>query len=112
MPTLRATTFKGSQHSFIEVLEQHGIKYNKLVPPSGVPMASGLNIEIIISGGWGVLAVACLAWAHVRKSRRINVTMKDNKPVWLEGYSAEEAAKILESASQIAAIDTKPEDDA
>lgn len=112
MRTLRATTFKGSQRSFIEALEQHDIKYNKLVPPSGVLLASGLNIEIIISGGWGVLAVACLAWAHMRKSRRINVATKDNKQFWLEGYSAEEAAKILESASKITAIDTKPEDDA
>ncbi|WP_157572495.1 hypothetical protein [Nevskia soli] len=117
MPTLQATTFEDSHHSFTAALTQHGLKYNKHIKLGANPVASRLNIEIIISGGWGALAVACLAWAHVRKSRRINVTTKDKHAVWLEGYSAEEAARILESASRIAAIETKPietkqEDDA
>jgi len=74
-------------------------------------MASGIVIEIVITGGWGALAVACLAWASVRKSRKINVTTKDGQAIWLEGYSAEEAEKILGAAKQIAAIDTKSESD-
>lgn len=109
MPTLRATTYRDSQRSFIEAIESHGISYKRAPVPSE-PQAAGLTIEIIITGGWGVLAVACIAWAYARKSRRVNVTTKDNKVVWLEGYSADEAAKILESAKQIAVIDTKPED--
>lgn len=110
MTTLRAATFKDSQRSFLEALEANGITYRDTPIPLG-PQASGLTIEIIISGGWGVLAVACLAWVHARTSRKISVTTKDNRAVWLEGYSAEEATKILESAKQIAAIDTKPDDD-
>lgn len=111
MSVLKATTFKDSQRSFLEVLDEHGIQYNCAAFSVGAPMASGLAIEIVITGGWGALAVACLAWASVRRSRSINVTTKDNQVIWLEGYSAEEAAKILGAAKQIAAIDTKPESD-
>ena len=110
--TLEATTFRNSERSFLEALDAHGIKYNHRVQLTGVPMmAAGITIEIIISDGWGVLAIACLAWAEVRKSRRINVTTKDNKVVWLEGYSADQATSILESAKQIGAIDTEPPKD-
>lgn len=73
-------------------------------------MAAGFTIEIVLAGGWGALAVACLAWAHARKSRRINVITKGQQSVWLEGYSADDAAKILQAAEQFTAIDTeKPE---
>jgi hypothetical protein len=109
MATLNATTFKDSQRSFLEAPNQHGIKYNRRSPPIGVPMAGGLSVEIVITGGWGALAIACLAWASVRKSRKINVITKDKQALWLEGYSADEAAKILAAAQQIAVIDAKPE---
>lgn len=109
MAVLRATTFKDSERSFLEALEKNEIEYRLVLPPIG-PQASGLTIEIIISGGWGTLAVACLAWAYARKSRRINIVTKDNQSVWLEGYPADEAEKILESAMRIVAIDTKPAD--
>ncbi len=111
MLILRATTFKDSQRSFLEVLDEHGIQYNRPALPVGTPMASGIVIEIVITGGWGALAVACLAWASVRKSRKINVITKDGQAIWLEGYSAKEVAKILSLAKQMAAIDTKPESD-
>jgi hypothetical protein len=96
----------------LAVLDEHDIKYNCRVQLGGIPMASGISIEIVITGGWGALAVACLAWASVRKSRKINVITKDKQTLWLEGYSAKEAAKTLSSAQQIAAIDTTPESDA
>lgn len=108
---LRATTFRDSDQSFRDALDAHGIKYNRCIQLSDAVMASGITMEIIISGGYGVLAVACLAWAHARKSLEINITTKDDRVVWLKGYSAEDAAKILESARQFAAIDTKPPDD-
>lgn len=109
MLILRATTFKDSQRSFLEVLDEHGIQYNRTALPVGTPMASGIAIEIVITGGWGALAVACLAWASVRQSRKINVITKDGQAIWLEGYSAKEVAKILSSARQMAAIDITPE---
>lgn len=111
MPKLRVTTFKDSQRSFTEVLDKHGITYSRIMQLSEAPMASGILLEITVTGGWGALAIACLAWAHVRKSRRVNVITKDNKSVSLEGYSADEAAKILESARQFAVIDTKPDEE-
>lgn len=105
---LRATAFKHGNDSFLAILDEHGIKYGAKALTPGQIMASGITIEIVITGGWGAIAVACIAWAHVRKSRRINVTTKDNQTVWLEGYSAKEAEKILQSAKQISVIDTKP----
>lgn len=107
MATLTANTFKDSHDSFLETLEKHGIEYNCVAPPEGVPIASALSVEIVITGGWGALAVACIAWASVRKGRKINVTTKDKQTLWLQGYSADEATKILGAARQITAIDTK-----
>lgn len=107
--TLIATTFKDSNRSFLAVLDEHRIEYSRRIQLAE-PMAAGITVEIIITGGWGALAVACLAWAHVRKSRKINVTTKNGNSVWLEGYSAKEAEKILESAKQIAAIETMPDE--
>ena len=96
----------GTGHRVTEVYPTKHRKYGFV----GQIMASGINIEIIIKGSWGAIAVACLAWAHVRKSRRINITTKDNQSVWLEGYSAKEAEKILHSAKQISVIDTEPDE--
>ena len=105
---LRATTFKNSQDSFLNTLEAHNIQHSRIIQLSEAPMAAGLTIEIIISGGWGALAVACLAWAHVRTSRKINIMTKDKHSIWLKGYSADEAARILESAERLTVIDTHP----
>lgn len=108
---IRVTTFKDSDASFRRILDEYKIPNSRTMQLSEAPMAAGIAVEIILTGGWGVLAVACLAWASARKSRKINITTKDNKVVLLEGYSAEEAEKILESAKSIAAIDTKQETD-
>jgi hypothetical protein len=105
--TLIVTTFADSNESFLSVLNVHDIEYNQIFKLSAEPMASGINIEIIINGGWGVLAIAILAWAHVRKSRRVNITTKNNEVVWLEGYSAKEAEKILKQAKNVGLIETQ-----
>ncbi len=70
---LRAVTFKHSNKSFIDVLNEHNIDFNLNAGYPGQIMASGVTIEIIINGGWGVLAVAILAWMNARKSRKINI---------------------------------------
>ena len=109
--TLRVTTFKDSNQSFLPVLDENKIKYNRNFKLGAEPMAAGITIEIIITGGWGVLAVALIAWAHVRKSRKINITTKNNESIWLQGYSAEDAEKILKTAKQVAIIDTDDSDE-
>lgn len=107
--TLIVTTFADSNDSLLSVLDENSIKYNRIFKLSAEPMAAGITIEIIINGGWGVLAVAFLAWAHVRKSRRINITTKNNESIRLEGYSVKDAETILESAKNVALIDTNNE---
>ncbi|PHR48633.1 hypothetical protein [Cycloclasticus sp.] len=103
----KVTTFKDSEASFRLTLNQYEIPNSRIYQLSEGPMAAGITVEIILTGGYGLLAVACLAWASVKKSRKINITTKDNKVIWLEGYSADDAAKILESAKNIAVIETK-----
>lgn len=85
---LGALPFKGSQTSFLGVLDGHGIRYSRRSLPIGTPMARGVAIEIVVTGGWGSVAVVALAWASVasaRKTRKINVTAKDGQAIWLEG---------------------------
>ena len=107
--SLKAIAFKDSSRSFLLVLDESGIEYSRRMQLAE-PVSGGVNIDIFITGGWAALAVACLAWAHGRKSRRINVTNKSGDSVWLEGYSAKDAEKILKSAQQIAVIDTEPDE--
>lgn len=109
--TLKATTFKHSHQSFLETLDSEGIKYNRHIQLGDGPVAAGITIDIIITGGWGTLAVACIAWASVRKSRKICITTKDNEVVWLQGYSAKEAERILPEAKNMSVIDTQAEQD-
>ncbi|MCG7649981.1 hypothetical protein [Alteromonas sp. MmMcT2-5] len=108
MEKLRVTAFKGSSESFCEALDEAQLKHSKVFHLSESVMASGLTIEIILHGGFGALAVACLAWVRYKKNRRINIRTKEGTSVWLEGYSAEDATKILEQAESIAVIETGP----
>lgn len=107
--TLKATTFKHSHQSFLETLDRKGVKYNRPIQLSDGPRAAGITIEIIITGGWGALAVVCIAWASVRKSRKVCITTRDNEVVWLQGYSVKEAERILPAAKNMSVIETKAE---
>ena len=109
--TLKVTTFADSSESLLSILDENKIEYSRHFKLSAEPVAAGITIEIIINGGWGVLAIALLAWAHVRKSRRINITTKNNESIWLEGYSAKEAENILKSAKSVAIIETNKENE-
>jgi len=108
MEKIRVTTFKGSTESFCEALDEAQLKHSKVFHLSESVMASGITIEIILKGGFGAIAVACLAWVRYKKNRRINIRTKEGTSVWLEGYSAEDATKILEQAESIAAIEKGP----
>ena len=68
---LKATTFKDSNLSFQAALMEHGVEFGRRIQLPEAVMASGFTIEIIITGGWGALAVACLAWAHVKKVEKL-----------------------------------------
>ncbi len=109
--SISATTFKDSDKSFCSALEEHGVAFNRRHIQLGEVMASGTVLEIILSDGWGALAVACIAWANARKSRKISVTTKNGENYWIEGYSAKEVEKILPVSRQIAVIDTEKNQD-
>lgn len=110
--SLQAHTFKDSDATFRQVLDEHNISYNRRFQFSSVPVASAIPLEIIIEGAFYTLAVACLAWANYKSGRKISVTTKKKEIIWAKGYSAEDFAKILEDAVELGVIDTnKPEED-
>ncbi len=111
MDSIRVTTFHNTNLSLIETLKEHDIRYTQRIMLGGMPQASGLTLEILLNGSWGVLAVALLCWAKVKSSRKIHVIGKQGESYCLQGYSADDAAKILKGASQLSAIDTESDTD-
>jgi len=103
---LYATTFKHSIDSFCETLEQQDITYKKLLPQPGKIMASGLTLEIILDGGWAVLAVAIISWVKFKKSRKVGIKNKQGETIWIEGYSKKDVISMLEHAREITVIET------
>jgi len=102
--------FRVSYETLTPVLEQHELHYSRRFRLSEGPMAAGFLVEVSLVGGWGVLAVALLAWMNAKLGRSIKVTKPDGSIVELKGYSAEDAAKLLESSEQTIVIDTNKPD--
>ena len=105
------TVFRGGYDSFSEVLEDHGFSSSRRIQLSEGIQDAGFTIEILLHGGWGAFAVAVLAWLNAKRNRRVNITTKNNEVIWLEGYSAKEAAKILKSSKQTMLIEPPEKDE-
>jgi hypothetical protein len=105
-------TFKNSKESFISLLKQNGITFTELFPPSGTIIAAGEIIEILKTVGAASiipsLATVAVQWLKARSSRKLMLQTKDKQVVHLEGYSAREVASLLEQATSLTVIDTKP----
>ena len=110
MTTLPAHVFKDSFRPFIELLNEHGVKYQMRETRMATPMASGSVIEIVQAVGaaslWGGLAAVLVAFIKSRTGRKVIVTTKDNTVVHAEGLTAEELERVLSMAANIAVIDT------
>ena len=109
MEKLRISLFKDSYDSFVKLLDENGIEYNKIHHPPGTILASGTTIEIISKIAsitpWRTLANTIIAWLGTRKSRKVIITTKNNEVFHIEGYSASEVNSILSEAKNIVAFD-------
>ncbi|MBD9438072.1 hypothetical protein IB223_18380 [Pseudoxanthomonas sp. PXM03] len=110
MTTLPAHVFKDSFRPFIELLNEHQVKYQIREMRAGVPMASSGVIEIVQAVGvasvWAGLAAVLVAFIKSRSSRKIIITTKDNTIIHAEGLTAPELERILGMATSVAVIDT------
>jgi len=108
---MRVITFKDSQDSFMEALQDEGVHFSRVMQFSTAPMAAGTALEVLHTIGsavpWASLAIVAVKWISVRHSREIQITTKDGKVVSGKNLTKEEFEKILERADWITVIDTK-----
>lgn len=99
--------FRNSEVSFLQLLNDADVSYEKRYPNSGSVMASGTMIVLGQTAAIaGSVATIIVAWLKARSSRKVIITLKDKQVVHLEGYSAGEVKALLQVADQVAVIDT------
>lgn len=107
---IQAHVFKDSLSPFVELLNQHQVKYQMQEIRTNVPMASSGVIEIVQAVGvasmWAGLAAVIVAFIKSRSSRKVIITTKDNRIIHAEGLTAAELERILDMAARVAVIDT------
>ena len=108
MNTLPVHLFKDSFGPFVELLNEHGIKYQMREVRMGVPMASGGTLELVQAVGnaafWASLATVLVAFINSRRGRKVIITTKDGTVVHAEGLSPKELERVLEHAKNLTAI--------
>ena len=106
---MRIALFKDSRASFLQDLSEAGIDFEESQPIPGRIMASATYVAIAqIAAVSGAVATVLVAWIKARASRKVILTLKDQKIVHLEGYSAKEVEALLKITESVAVIDTKP----
>ncbi len=114
MSNLKISLFRNGREDFIAILNEKGIIFQEIHPPIGMIMASASAIDIIHAiGNLTIIKPLCDAfvkWMDARASREIHVTLVDNKIVYMRGYSANQACKIMMHAKSIAVIQTDSDD--
>jgi hypothetical protein len=109
MDTLPVHLFKSSFGPFLELLNEHGLRYQMQSARAGIPMASGGTLELVKVIGdaafWPAVAVVVTSFINRRNGRKVIVTTKDKTVVHVEGLSMADLEHILELAANITAID-------
>nr|WP_295942958.1 hypothetical protein [uncultured Acidovorax sp.] len=109
MASLPVHLFKDSFGPFVQLLNEHGVKYQMRQVRAGVPMASSGVLEILQAVGsaamWGALATVVVAFINSRRGRKVIITTKENTVVHVEGLSMAELERVLEHAKNLTAID-------
>ena len=97
--------------TLLSELDSAGIKYSHRPPPLGAPVASGNTIEIttLIKDAvpWAAIASVLVAWLRSRSSRKVILTLDDNKVFHAEGMSVDEIQRLLSHTKKVAACETK-----
>lgn len=112
METLPIHLFKSSFGPFLELLNEHEIKYQMREVRAGIPMASGGTLEVIKAIGdatfWPAIAAVVVAFINRRSGCKVIITTKDHTVVHVEGLSIQELEEVLKLANNITAIDPNP----
>jgi hypothetical protein len=97
--------------TLLSELDSAGVKYSHRRPPLGAPVASGNTIEIttLIKDAvpWAAIASVLVAWLRSRSSRKVILTLDDNKVFHAEGMSVDEIQRLLPHTKNVAACETK-----
>lgn len=105
---MRVSLFKDSHASFLQALDDAGLQYEEIKPVPGQILASGAMVVVAQTAAIaGSIATVLVAWLKARSSRKIFVTLEDNRSVQLEGYSVQQVEQLLPLVRQMSAIDTK-----
>lgn len=112
--SVRLTLFKHSAESFLAALDEAAISHGPVHTYSMAPQGSGL-VEAITALSdampWNTIARVVVAWIEARKSREIIIYTEGGKTFHAKGYSASEVQKLLQASTNVAVIDTEPDDE-
>lgn len=116
MNTLPVHLFRSSFGPFLDLLNEHGLKYQMREVRAGVPMASGGTLEVIKAIGdatfWPAVAAVVVAFINRRSGRKVIITTKDQTVVHVEGLNMTELEHVLQLAENMTAIDPNPTEEA
>jgi len=102
---VRVALFKNSEVSFLQLLDDTDVSYEKLYPASSSVMASGTMIVLGQTAAIaGSMAAIIVAWLKARSSRKVIITLKDKQIVHLEGYSASEVRSCYSWRSKLRSL--------
>lgn len=108
--------FKASFGPFVQLLNEHELRYQMRANRSGAVMAAGGTLEIIQAVGnaafWASLASVVVAFINSRRSRKVIITTSDGMAVHAEGLSMKELERVLEQARSLTAVDTSEDSSA
>lgn len=71
---LRFVLFKGSEKSFLALLDAEGVSHERVIQYTNTPQASGIVESISALSEampWNSIAKVLIAWIEARKSRKI-----------------------------------------
>ena len=106
---VRVALFKDSEASFLQALEEAGIAYEKAQPRVGSVMAAGALVTMAQTAAVaGPVAGVLVAWLKARASRKVILSLRGNKVVYLEGYSVQQVKELLPQVEHMSVVDTKP----
>ena len=114
MKRLVITTFKDSEDSFLQALDDGNINYSEIAEFTKEPIASGKKFSFFADLSeampWNALAKVIVAWIEAKASRQVTMTLEDHGTFMAKGYSVKEVEEMLSKSVSIAVIDTKKDD--
>jgi hypothetical protein len=109
MSSLAIHVFKESFGPFLQLLNDHKVRYTMEGTRSGTFMSASAIFEILLSPGvLASLSAIIIAYLKYRPTRRVTITV-GNKVFHAEGLTAAQIEQLLGQAKSIAVIETSPD---